>query len=63
MIEVSYENIILLLWAGIATASWLQTRDELNAAKKMLFLILEDEKARDQIVEAHTKFMRERKDA
>ena len=63
MIEVSIENILLLLWAGLATGSWLNARDEVRSLKRLLTIFIEDKDARQQIVSAHEKFMRERNNA
>lgn len=63
MIEVSIENIVLILWAAIATASWLHARDDARIAKKMLHLFIENKDARQQIIDAHEKWVREHGDA
>lgn len=58
MIEFSFESFVLMVWAGLATASWLHARDEARVARKMLALFIENKDAREQILKAHEEFMR-----
>lgn len=57
MIEFSVTEIVLMLWAVLATASWLHAKDDARVAKKLLVHFIENKEARDQLIEAHTKFM------
>lgn len=57
MIEISLTEIILLAWAVLATASWINARDDARVAKKILVHFIENKEARDQLIEAHAKFM------
>ena len=58
--EVSFENVILMIWAGLATAAWLHARDDARMAKKMMMLFIENKEAREEILRAHERFMRQR---
>lgn len=54
--ELTYTEIALLIWAGIATAAAFKFKDEATIAKKMLIIFINDEGARAQILEAHERF-------
>ena len=58
MVEVSFENVALMIWAGLATAAWLHARDDARMAKKMLMLFIENKEAREDLLRAHAEFMR-----
>ena len=58
MIEISLTEIVLLVCSGVATASWLNAREEARVARKMLALFLENKDAREQIIKAHEEFVR-----
>ena len=62
MIEVTFTDVLLLIWAGAATAAWLHTRDELRGAKRFLRAMIEDAEIRDRVV-ADFKQFKERKEA
>jgi acyl-coenzyme A synthetase/AMP-(fatty) acid ligase len=53
MIEISLLEIVLLAWAALATAAYFQVKDELRGSKKLIWIILNDEHAREEIVKAH----------
>lgn len=59
MIEFSFTELALLVWAALATASWLSAREDARMAKKILRLFVEDKDAREQMLKAHEKFMQE----
>lgn len=59
--QVTELEIILFLWGVFMVWAWARERLEHRAAKKFLFLLLEDKQAREQIVAAHEKFMAEGK--
>lgn len=54
--ELTYTEIALMIWAGIATAAAFKFKDEATIAKKILMIFINDEGARNQILEAHAKF-------
>ena len=58
MVEISLTELVLLLWAGLATASWLNAREDAKVSRKMLALFIENKDAREQILKAHEEFMR-----
>lgn len=58
MIEVSMVEVLLLAWAGIATAAWLHARDDSRTARRMLMMFIENKDARDQVLKAHDEFVR-----
>ena len=58
MIEISLTEIAMLVWAGLATAAWLNAREDARVSRKMLTLLIEDKNAREQIIKAHEEFMR-----
>ena len=57
MIEISLTEIILLAWAVLATASWINARDDARVAKKLLVHFIENKEARDRLIEAHAEFV------
>ena len=59
MIEMTYIDLILLVWAGLATAGYLHANSESTAAKKFIFNILDNQDLRDAMVERHERVMRE----
>ena len=58
MIEISLTEIVLLVWAGVATASWLNAREDARVGRHILKLFIENKDAREQILKAHEEFMR-----
>ena len=56
MIEVSMTEIALLIWAVGTTAAWLNTRDELQGAKRFLRAMIEDADIRDKVVGQYKEF-------
>lgn len=59
MIEFSLMELVFLCWGALATASWLSAREEARVARKMLLLFIENPDAREQVLKAHEKFLRE----
>lgn len=59
MIEVSLTEIVLLVWAGLATASALHYRAQEGAAKRFIRHLLEDKDLRDKIVADFEEHMKE----
>lgn len=57
MIEISLTEIILLAWAVLATASWINARDDARVAKKILVHFIENKEAREQMLKAHAEFV------
>ena len=62
MIEISLTEIVLLVWAGLATASWLHAREDARVGKKLLQLLIENKDAREQIIKAYEKSVREHRE-
>ena len=58
MIEITLTEIVLIVWAGLATAAWLSAREDARVSRKILVLFIEDKNAREQIIKAHEEFMR-----
>ena len=58
MIEITLTEIVLIVWAGLATAAWLSAREDARVSRKVLVLFIEDKNAREQIIKAHEEFMR-----
>lgn len=58
MIEITLTEMALFVWAGLATASWLNSREEARVARKMLLLFIENKEAREQVLKAHEQFVR-----
>ena len=56
MIEVSMLEIVLAVWGGLATAAWIDKKNEARIAQKMFTLLIENKDARDEIIEAHRKW-------
>ena len=63
MIEISLTELVLLVWAGLATASWLNAREEARVSKKMLHLFIENPDAREQIIKAHDEWVKNGEEA
>ena len=63
MIEISLTELVFLVWAGLATAAWLNARDDARVSRKMLALFIENKDAREQIIKAHEEFMRKQGEA
>lgn len=59
MIEMTYAEIALLVWAGLATAGYLHAHAESSAAKKFIFQLLDNQDLRDAMVERHKNIMQE----
>lgn len=62
MIEFTLTEIVLIAWAGLATAAWLSAKEDARVGRKMLALFIENKEAREQIIKAHEKFMREQEE-
>ena len=58
MIEITLTEIVLIAWAGLATAAWLSAREDARVGRKLLKLFIEDKEAREQIIKSHDEFMR-----
>lgn len=63
MIEISLTEIAMLVWAGLATAAWLNAREDARVSRKMLVLFIENPEARAQIIKAHEDYMRKQGEA
>jgi hypothetical protein len=59
MIEVTFTEMVLLAWAGLATAAAFKYKDDARAMKRMLVVFVENKEARDQLLKAHKEFMGE----
>lgn len=54
--EISIIEIVLFTWAALATGFALKYRDDELKARFFLKMLIENEKARDQIVGAYEEF-------
>lgn len=54
--EISIIEIVLFVWAAIATGAAFKYRDDELKARFFLKLLIEDEKARDQMVHTYEEF-------
>ena len=59
MIELTLIEIVLIAWAGLATAAWLNAREDARMSKKVLRLFIEDKTVREQILKAHAEWAQE----
>lgn len=55
-ITITTTELILFVWAAIATGAMFKFKDEARVAKMMLMTFITNEDARTQIVEAHDRF-------
>jgi hypothetical protein len=58
MIEITFTEGVLLVWAALATAAMFKYRDEVRSLKRMLVLFCENKEVRDQVLNAHATFMK-----
>ena len=56
--EITLTVLALLVWAGVMTALWMDARNDARAAKHVLRIFVENQEARDQMVDAFEKFKR-----
>lgn len=54
MIEITFIDLALLIWAALATSAWLSARGEVLKAKLFIREIMTNEGLRDEVV-AHFK--------
>jgi hypothetical protein len=59
MIEITLTEMVLLVWAALATAATFKYRDEARAVKRVLVMFVENKEAREQLLKAHAEFMKE----
>ena len=50
MIEITLSEIVLFIWAILATGAWLKKKEESKAAKFFVRALLEDEELRETVV-------------
>ena len=55
MIEVSITNVLLFVWAILATGYALKYKEELHGHKFIIHKILSDEKIRNELVGSYKK--------
>ena len=60
MIEFTLPEIVLLIVNVTVTALWIRARDDANSCKHILWLVIDNKDARDQILKAHERFVREK---
>jgi hypothetical protein len=51
MIEITYIDLALLIWAALATSAYLNSKAELGAAKRFIHTMMMDEKFRNEVIE------------
>ena len=59
MIEFSFIEMVLLIWAVLATAGYLTARQDEKVARHILRLFIENPEARKQMVDAFEEFKKE----
>lgn len=59
-LNITFTELALLCWAILATAAAFKYMDEARIAKKMLIIFINDEDARNQILQAHERFVKVR---
>lgn len=52
-------ELVLIVWAVVATAGYFHMRDEARSARHILRMFIEDKEARDKLVESFEKFKRD----
>ena len=62
MIEFTLTEIVFMVWAALATASWLSAREEARMSNKMVLLFIENKEVREQVLKAHEEFLRKQGD-
>lgn len=55
-LNITLTEILLFCWAVLASAAAFKYMEEARVIKKMLVIFIEDEGARNQILEAHKRF-------
>lgn len=56
MLEISFTELVLLMWAVFATAGYFNARHDARMAKHILRTFIEDKEARDKMVNAFEDF-------
>lgn len=51
MIEITYIDLALLVWAALATSAYLNSKAELGAAKRFIHSLMMNEEFRNEVVE------------
>ena len=59
MIEFSFIEMVLLIWAVLATAGYLTARQDEKVARHILRVFIENPEARKQMVDAFEDFKKE----
>lgn len=54
MIEITFVDLVLLIWAALATSAWLSAKGELRTSKLFIREIMTNDGLRDEVV-AHFK--------
>lgn len=60
MIEITFTEGALLIWAALATSAYLSTKSELGSAKRFIHHLIKDEDLRNDVIakfKAHTEEM------
>lgn len=53
MIEISYAEMFLMGWAGFATVAYMYARRELSLLKQFIFVLMDDDELREDMVAQH----------
>jgi hypothetical protein len=56
MVEFSFIELVLLMWAVLATAGYLNAKQDAKVARHILRVFVEDADARKQMVDAFEEF-------
>jgi hypothetical protein len=56
MIELSFIDIALLVWAGVATAGYMHERGQHKSAQQAMMAFLDDEEVRTAVIADYAKW-------
>ena len=60
MIEISYTEIFLLVWTGLATAGYLHERNQHKMARHLLEMFIKDADARKEMIDSYNEWQKSR---
>ena len=60
MIEITLIEVVLLAWAGLATAAALKYREDVRSTRFMMRVFIENKTVRDQMVASYAEVMGEK---
>ena len=60
-LNITLTELALFTWAIIATAAAFKFKEEVDVVKNVIIHLLENDSARDKLVEAHKNFVKEKR--